>query len=51
MLTVLVAIIATLAFESPIVVIEKVIFGSGKKSGNVSNDIQPNGSRNNTVEN
>lgn len=31
-LTVIVATIATLAFESPIVIIEKVIFGSKKKS-------------------
>lgn len=30
-MSVFVALIATLAFESPIVIIEKLIFGAGKK--------------------
>lgn len=43
MIIVFVSIIATLAFESPIIIIEKMIFGSThKKDGNKVNAVDEN---------
>lgn len=40
MLSVLVAMVASLAFESPIVIIEKMIFGDAKKNERL-NELPP----------
>lgn len=40
MIAVLVSIVGSLAFESPIVCLEKIIFGIGKKR-EVRNDVAP----------
>ncbi|XP_055304016.1 uncharacterized protein LOC129569308 [Sitodiplosis mosellana] len=49
-LTVFVAIIGTLAFESPILIIEKLMFSTGKKPDNSNTNIEPNRLQNNTAE-
>lgn len=53
-LTVFVAIVATLAFESPIVTIEKMIFAPAKKpeisKRNNNNEVEPDRSQNNIKE-
>lgn len=51
MLTVFVAIIGTLAFESPILILEKLIFSPATKPERSDDNIEPSESQHNTTEN